>query len=237
MASQAGFCGDGCSFDTVDIDCSMAFRMVESTIRRIMDGLEERKGDEIVFAGLIKTGDAVSMVLNSRNSSRLLSSIPPQPQSFDPFTSPESPCSYSSSAPLLAQSSSVPQGLEDLSSRESPQGISSPFAPPWVARHRVSQPRNHPHTTAISHQHQQLTSSELAYLSATDGPPDCEQSRPSSGGSAKGECSLFELLRTVAFCLATDHNQSEHIFISVSIFEFPLTAPSRTLSIHPRRCK
>ena len=64
MASQTGRCGDGCSFERVDIDCSMAFRMVESTIRKIMGGFKERKGDEIVFAGLIDSDDGLSVLLN-----------------------------------------------------------------------------------------------------------------------------------------------------------------------------
>ena len=172
----------------------MAFRMVESTIRRIMGGLEERRGDEIVFAGLLKSGDAVSMVLNSHNSSKFFSTIPPQSPSFAPSSPPQSPCSYSSSAPLLDQSSSAHQQLEGPSSQESPRAVSSRFAPPCVTRHNISLPEYHLHTAAISHrQQQQLASSEPTCLPVTAEPPDWDHGRPNSRARAEGECSLSKL--------------------------------------------
>lgn len=162
MASKTGFCGDGCSFDTVDIDCSMAFRMVESTIRRIMGGLKERKGNEVVFAGLIKSDDAVSVMVNSQHrSSKFLSSIPPQqapPSNL--FSSPQRPFSSSSSAPLLAQLRSIRRGLEELSLRGSPQAVSTPFPTPGKARKNTFHPEIYANTSPTPSPRRRLSSPE-----------------------------------------------------------------------------
>ncbi|KAF7508158.1 hypothetical protein GJ744_009599 [Endocarpon pusillum] len=133
MASQTGFCGDGCSIDTMDIDCSMAFRMVESTIKRIMSGLRERRENGTVFAGLIKTDLAV--LASQHRCSKFLTSVAPHSNSS---SSSQIPYSYPSTASLLPQLRSILQGLEELSLQESPQAASTPFAAPSRTRAAIS---------------------------------------------------------------------------------------------------
>lgn len=93
-----------------------------------MGGLKECKGDEIVFAGLIRATDAVSVMANSQHtSSKHYPSVPPHFLPRDPSTSSQSLLSCSSSAPLLIQLKSLRRGPEELSSQVSPQAVSTPF--------------------------------------------------------------------------------------------------------------
>lgn len=162
MDSKTGFCGDGCSFETVDIDCSMAFRMVELTIRRIMGGLRERKGDEIVFAGLITSTDAASVMANSQHRpSKLYSSIPPHSLSRNSSASSQSLLPYLSSAPLLIQLKSLRQGPEEFSSQGSPQAVSTPCIFPVRNRVDVSHPATQTGTNPKNQPPERASSSEL----------------------------------------------------------------------------
>jgi hypothetical protein len=188
MASKTGFCGDGCSFDTGDIDCSMAFRMVESTIRRIMGGLEGRKGDEIVFAGLIKSNDAASVFANPQHrSSKFPSPIAHQHLSHNSSSSPQSPLSCSSSAPLLAQLESISWGLDDLSLRGSPQAVSTPFAPSGRTREDISQPANYADTSPTPRLPKRLSSPGLQDVNPFAIPLNRDQFRRDFRVRAKGE--------------------------------------------------
>jgi hypothetical protein len=131
MESRTGFCGDGCSFDSVDIDCSMAFRMVEATMKRIMAGMQEGGRNDFVFAGLIKPDDAVSVVVNPQHRlAQSSSSIHPRTPSNISHWSRQSPSLYSSTAPLLGNSKRPLPDLEALSLEGSPQASSTPFSFP-----------------------------------------------------------------------------------------------------------
>jgi hypothetical protein len=190
MASKTGFCGDGCSFDTGDIDCSMAFRMVESTIRRIMGGLEGRKGDEIVFAGLIKSNDTAPVFANPQNRSSKFPSPIAHQQPSHKSSSPQSPLSCSSSAPLLAQLESIPWGLDDLSLRGSPQAVSTPFPPSGRTREDISPPASYADTSPTPRLLKRPSSPELQDANPFAIPLNRDQFRRDFRVRAKGELQL-----------------------------------------------
>jgi hypothetical protein len=214
-SSKTGFCGDGCSFDTGDIDCSMAFRMVESTIRRIMGGLEGRKGDEIVFAGLITSNDAASVFANPQHrSSKFPSPIARQRPSHN-SSSPQTPLSCSSSAPLLAQLESIPWGLDDLSLRGSPQAVSTPFAPSGRTREDISQPANYADTSPTPRLPKRLSSPELQDVNPFAIPLNRDQFRRDFLVRAKGELQLPKPLLCCGMNTIVDH-RSANTFSSPS---------------------
>ena len=171
MASQTSLCGDGNSFERVDIDCSMAFRMVESTIRRIMREFKERKGDDIVFAGLINSDDGVSVLLNSQHrSSKFLSSIPAHVISRSRSSLPQNYFLYSSSTPLFAQPKSVSQELGRPSLPGSPQPASTPFEPSRSKLEENPHSAAHARTSSTSQHPRGLRSTKLLCLTASAVP-------------------------------------------------------------------
>lgn len=196
MASQTGFCGDGCSFDAVDIDCSMAFRMVESTIRRIMSGLRERRENDVVFAGLIKPDRAVSAVVQSEHRfSKFLTSVAPQSNSS---STSQTPYSYSSSAPLLPQLGSILHGLEELSLRESPQASSIPFAAKTRTREGIADATVDAVTGLPTQPLTKLSSPELADIQASAASHHRNQARRDLRSEADGKLQLRDRLPVVA---------------------------------------
>jgi hypothetical protein len=139
----------------------MAFRMVESTIRRIMSGLKERKGDEIVFAGLIKPEDALKVAVNSQHSSsKILPEIPLQHLQSNSPSASQGSFSYSSSVPLLPQLESILQGLEELSLQRPPEAVSTPFAPRGRTRRDISYLASCAETVPTTRQLRRLSSSD-----------------------------------------------------------------------------
>ena len=196
MASQTGFCGDGCSFDTVDIDCSMAFRMVESTIKRIMSGLRERRENEVVFAGLIKSDRAVSAVVHSQHRlSKFLSLVAPQSNSS---SSSQIPDSYPSTTPLLPQLRSILQGLEELSLQGFPQAASTPFAAPSRTREDISDLTSDVVAGPPPHRLTKLSSPELPDIQSSALFHHRNQARRELHGVAKGELGHCDRLPVVA---------------------------------------
>jgi hypothetical protein len=190
MARQTGFCGDGCSFDSVDIDCSMAFRMVESTIRRIMGGLMERRENEDGFAELIEPDHALSAMVDSQHqhrASKFRSSIPPHD---NPLSSPQTHFSYPSSAPLLPQLRSILQGLEDLSLQGSPQAASTPLAASGRTREGTFHLSNSADKSPTPPPTRKLSSPDLPQSIASAASYHPDQARPDVGFRAKGELYL-----------------------------------------------
>lgn len=188
MASQTGLCGDGCSFERVDIDCSMAFRMVESTIRRIMGGFKERKGDDVVFAGLINADDGVSVLLNSQHRpSKFLSSIPPHAFPRSRSSSPQNHFLYSSSTPLFAQPKSDSRELEEPSLPRSPRVTSTPFE----TSRRKGEESSHSAACATPSSTSQpprgLPSTKLLHLTAPAVPSSPSQATGKRGLRVRGE--------------------------------------------------
>ena len=194
MASQSGFCGEGCSFETVDVDCSMAFRMVESTIRRIMGGLRDRTEDEVIFAGWIKSDRAVSAVADSQpSSSKFLSSIAPQPTFSNTSSAPQSPFVCSSSAPLLPQLQNILQGLEASSLRGSPPAVSTPPPSPGREKESVSCIAKYVGQGPTPQPLRRLSSLEVLVITASAVPSQGDQIRRDSLVRAKGELQPFRL--------------------------------------------
>jgi hypothetical protein len=196
MARQTGFCGDGCSFDSVDMDCSMAFRMVESTIRRIMGGLIERRENEDGFAGLVEPDHAVSDLVDSQHQhrpSKYLSSIPPH---SNLHCSPPTLFPYPSSAPLLSQINSILQELEDLSLQASPQAASIPLA---GGRTREGTFRLSTSTcgSPTPPPTRKLSPTDLPQFIASAALYHSDQARPDIGFRAKGELHRSTMLPVV----------------------------------------
>lgn len=212
MASQTGFCGDGCSFDTMEIDCSMAFRMVESTMKRIMSGLRERRENEAVFAGLIKSDLAVSAVVHSQHTfSKFLTSVAPHSNSS---SSSQIPYSYPSTAPLLPQLRSILQGLEELSLQESPQAASTPFAAASRTREAISDLTGDAVTGPTHYPLTKLSYPEFPDIQASALSHHHNQARRELYRKAKGELGHCDRLPVVAKWVVIDIDTSEHIFIS-----------------------
>ncbi len=196
MASQTGFCGDGCSFDTVDVDCSMAFRMVETTIRKIMSGLRERRENEAVFAGLDRLDHAVSGVVQSEHSfSKFLTSVAPQSNSS---SSSQISYSYPSSAPLLPQLRSILQGLEELSLQGSPQAISIQSAANSRTREGIADATVDAVTGPTTHPLTKLSSPELADTRASVLFFHCKQARRDLRSEVNGKLQLCDRFPVVA---------------------------------------
>ncbi len=195
MASQTSLCGDSCSFDTVDIDCSMAFRMVESTIRRIMSGLRERRENEVVFAGLDRTDHAVSAVLHSQHRfSKFLTSVAPQSNS----SSSEISYSYPSSAPLLPHLRSILQGLEELSLQASPQATSIHCAATSRTREGIADATVDAVTGQKTQPVTKRSSPELADTQASVDFHHRNQARRELHSEANGKLQLCDRLPVVA---------------------------------------
>jgi hypothetical protein len=174
----------------------MAFRMVESTIRRIMGGLIERRENEDGFAGLVERGHEVSAMVDSQHQhhqhrpSNHLSSIPPH---SNLHCSPPTSFSYPSSAPLLAPIKSILQGLEDLSLQGSPKAASTPLSGSrtrdgkFYLSTSTSSSSTHPPT-------KKLSSNDLPQFIASAALYHSDQARPDIGFRAKGELRQFPLI-------------------------------------------
>lgn len=197
----------------MDIDCSMAFRMVESTIKRIMSGLRERRENEMAFAGLIKSDLAVSAVVHSQHRcSKFLTSVAPHSNSS---SSSQIPYSYPSTAPLLPQLRSILQGLEKLSLQESPQAASTPFAAPSRTGEAISDltsdavtgPTHHPLTTLSYPEFPDIQASALSHHR--------NQARREFHRKAKGELAHCDRLPVVAKWVIIDvRYQRTHFHLS-----------------------
>ena len=237
MARQTGFCGDGCSFDSVDIDCSMAFRMVESTIRRIMGGLIERRENEDGFAGLVEPDHEVSAMVDSQHQhrpSKYLSSIPPH---SNLHCSPPTVFSYPSSAPLLPQIKSILQGLEDLTLQGSPKAVSTP-----LAGGRTREGKFHLSTSASSSPTppptRKLSSTDLPQFIASAALYQSDQARPDIGFRAKGELHQSTILPPLrAKRTMIDLDLSKHFLLSLGPSTFLLEETNNIFASEARNCK
>ena len=215
----------------------MAFRMVESTIR-IMGEIRERRVDGIAFAGVVNSGDAASVILNSQHrSSQFLSSIPPQARSTNPSFLPQTHFSYPSSAPFLAHLESVLRGLEESSLQGSPQAVSTPFAPPGKTREDISHPARYADTSPTPQPSRRLPPPELSGSEISAVSSYRDQIRHHLRARAKGELQLFNLCCAAAKHMMIDHTSSKHLFISHRISLFLLERIGSILLPEARNCK
>ena len=97
MAVERSFCGEGCTFDAVGIDCSLAFRMVEMAIKRMMRGVGDDL-EEFVVARVVNPEEAALAGMNTKSC----------PTEFVPLTSPKSSSTLPSTRPFYLHTSSLP---------------------------------------------------------------------------------------------------------------------------------
>lgn len=177
-----------------------------------MGGLRERKGDDIVFAGLVTSTDEASVIANSQHrSSKLYSSIPPRSFSYCPSTSSQSLLSYSSSAPLLIQLESLHQGAEESPSRGPPQAASTPFVFSVRDRDGIAHSTNKKDINSKLQPSKRVSSPDLPADDASAVRSHCDRTWRELLVRATGESQLSALCRAATHRTIVDQNYRKHI--------------------------